>query len=39
VRLRVALAKSRNLVSVRLMKDLGMAKVLEMANRFGFTDE
>ena len=39
VRLRVALAKSRNLVSVRLMKDLGMDKVLEMANRFGFTND
>ena len=39
VRLRVALAKSRNLVSVRLMKDVGTDKVLEMANRFGFTSD
>lgn len=38
-RLRVALAKSRNLVSIRLMKDIGMDKVIEMAKRFGFTND
>ncbi len=38
-RLRVALAKSRNLVSVRLMKDVGIGKVLEMASRFGFAPD
>jgi len=38
-RLRVALAKSRNLISVRLLKDVGFDKVIEMATRFGFTTD
>lgn len=38
-RLRVALAKSRNLVSIRLMKDIGIDKVIEVATRFGFTPD
>jgi penicillin-binding protein 1A len=36
-RLRVALANSRNLVSVRLLKEVGLDKVIEVATRFGFT--
>lgn len=35
-RLRVALAQSRNLVSVKLLKDIGFDKTIEMATRFGF---
>lgn len=35
-RLRVALRKSRNLVSIRLLRELGIGKVRESAKRFGF---
>ncbi|BBL76512.1 penicillin-binding protein 1A [Methylomagnum ishizawai] len=35
-RLRVALAKSRNLVSVRLLKSIGLKKAIAMAEDFGF---
>lgn len=37
--LRVALAKSRNLVSVRLLRDIGLPKAIETALGFGFTPE
>jgi penicillin-binding protein 1A len=36
VRLRVALAHSLNLVSIRLMRDLGIGYVSQYASRFGF---
>src|SRR5690348_9648376 len=36
VRLRVALAHSLNLVSIRLMRDLGLPYVSQYAGRFGF---
>lgn len=35
-RLREALANSRNLVSIRLMRELGVAKVITHASHFGF---
>ncbi|MGR9099028.1 MAG: penicillin-binding protein 1A [Gammaproteobacteria bacterium] len=34
-RLRTALSKSRNLISVRLMRQIGIAKVIATATRFG----
>lgn len=34
-RLRVALRKSRNLVSIRLLQEIGLDKVIETAQRFG----
>lgn len=34
-RLRVALRNSRNLVSIRLMRDIGIQKVIDSAKRFG----
>jgi penicillin-binding protein 1A len=37
-RLREALVKSRNLVSIRLMQELGLDKAIETAKAFGFTD-
>lgn len=37
--LRVALAKSRNLVSIRLLKAIGLKKTIEMAKEFGFEPE
>ena len=37
-RLREALAKSRNLVSVRLLQEIGLDKAIETAKLFGFTD-
>ena len=37
--LRTALRKSRNLISVRLLKSLGVNKVTETATRFGFKKE
>ena len=37
--LRVALAKSRNLVSVRLLRDIGLPKAIDTALAFGFTPE
>ncbi|MCK5830204.1 MAG: penicillin-binding protein 1A [Methylococcales bacterium] len=37
--LRTALRKSRNLVSIRLLRDLGIPKVTETALRFGFTQD
>lgn len=37
-RLRVALYKSRNLVSVRLIDSIGIKPVRQMARRMGFTD-
>ncbi|HVS78088.1 MAG TPA: penicillin-binding transpeptidase domain-containing protein, partial [Steroidobacteraceae bacterium] len=36
IRLRVALAHSLNLVSIRLMRDLGIQKVSQYVSRFGF---
>ena len=36
MRLRDALANSRNLVSIRLMRELGVEKVIEHASHFGF---
>jgi len=38
-RLRVALAKSRNLVSIRLLQSIGLKKTIDMAQRFGFQPE
>jgi penicillin-binding protein 1A len=38
-RLRVALAKSRNLVSIRLLQTIGLKKAIDMAQRFGFQPE
>jgi len=38
-RLRVALAKSRNLVSIRLLQSIGLKKAINMAMRFGFQPE
>ncbi len=35
-RLRVALAKSKNLVSIRLLQEIGLGYALEYAKRFGF---
>ena len=36
-RLRVALAKSKNLVSIRLLQQIGLDYAIEYAKRFGFT--
>ncbi len=36
IRLRKALAKSKNLVSVRLIEDVGLNKTLDYVSRFGF---
>ena len=38
-RLRLALTKSRNLVSIRLLRSMGIAHALEHARRFGFDPE
>ncbi len=38
-RLRVALRKSRNLVSIRILRDLGVKKVIDYATRFGLSEE
>ena len=38
-RLRVGLAKSRNLVSIRLLQDIGIEYALDYAKRFGFDME
>ncbi|HHJ38163.1 MAG: peptidase [Methylothermaceae bacteria B42] len=38
-RLRVALRNSRNLVSIRLLQEVGLDKVIEVARRFGFKPE
>ncbi len=38
-RLRMALAFSRNLVSIRLLRELGIANVANYLNRFGFPSE
>jgi penicillin-binding protein 1A len=38
-RLRIALAKSRNLVSIRLLKSIGLKRTIEMAKDFGFQPE
>jgi penicillin-binding protein 1A len=35
-RLRMALTKSRNLVSIRLLRDIGIVKAIEYARQFGF---
>ena len=35
-RLRVALAKSKNLISIRLLQEIGLGHALEYAKRFGF---
>jgi len=37
-RLREALVKSRNLVSIRLLKEIGLKKAVDTALRFGFAD-
>lgn len=37
--LRVGLRKSRNLISIRLLRDLGIKKVIETAKRFGLTQQ
>jgi penicillin-binding protein 1A len=37
--LRTGLRKSRNLISIRLLRDLGIKKVTDMALRFGFKQE
>lgn len=39
MRLRVALAKSRNLVSIRLLHLIGVPKAIETAKRFGFSQD
>jgi penicillin-binding protein 1A len=38
-RLRVALAKSRNLVSIRLLREVGLKRTIETAKKFGFTQD
>jgi penicillin-binding protein 1A len=38
-RIRAALYKSRNIVSIRLMQTVGIDKVIKTAKDFGFTDE
>ncbi len=38
-RLREALVKSRNLVSIRLLQEIGLDKAIETAKRFGFGDD
>jgi len=38
-RIRTALRKSRNIVSIRLVQDLGIDRVIETAKRFGFHKE
>lgn len=38
-RLREALTHSRNLVSIRLMRDIGIAYTVDYVQRFGFTSE
>ena len=37
-RLRVALAKSRNLVSIRLLREVGLKKAIATAREFGFSE-
>jgi penicillin-binding protein 1A len=37
--LRTALRKSRNLISIRLLRELGIRKVINTAKRFGFSEE
>jgi len=37
-RLREALVKSRNLVSIRLLQEIGLDKAIETAKQFGFAD-
>ena len=37
--LRTGLRKSRNLISIRLLRDLGIPKVIDTAHRFGFSTE
>ena len=38
-RVRVALYKSRNIISIRLLQQMGLEKVIAAAKRFGFTDD
>ena len=38
-RLRVALVHSRNLVSIRLLRDIGIGYAIRYVKRFGFTDK
>ena len=38
-RIRTALRKSRNLISIRLLRELGINRVIETAKRFGFLEE
>jgi penicillin-binding protein 1A len=38
-RLRLALTKSRNLVSIRLLRSMGIEHAIEHAKRFGFTED
>lgn len=37
--LRVGLRKSRNLISIRLLREIGIRKVIKTAKRFGFSEE
>lgn len=37
--IRAAITHSRNIISIRLLKDMGIQKAVETALRFGFTDE
>ncbi|VXC12319.1 fused penicillin-binding protein 1a: murein transglycosylase; murein transpeptidase [Pseudomonas sp. 8Z] len=39
IRLREALYKSRNLVSIRLLQDLGVSRTLDYIQRFGFDEQ
>lgn len=39
IRLREALYKSRNLVSIRLLQDLGVSRTLDYIQRFGFSEQ
>ncbi len=39
MRLRLALAKSKNLPSIRLLQQTGLAHTIEYAKQFGFSDE
>ena len=39
MRLRTALAKSKNLVSIRLLQEIGLSYTLEYAKRFGFKNK
>ena len=38
MRLREALVQSRNLVSIRLLKEMGVKPVIDYVQNFGFTE-